>query len=449
MNYIISAITYIFDIFIISTYLKSMLKKFKSKYYVWYAASLVSVEIILYINEWLSARYSFIPSALTTPVISILTTFGLCFFFSNTIKARILTTLSFQVLVSLGETFFTFIITHINPAILQITDRVLLYSIMNLGSKVMLFLLCMIVALFFRNAKYEHPVEYSVLLFTTPVITVTIFSFTPLHFLSESNNLLFYEILFVCLTLLNIVNYVLIQKTFAATIIKYTNMNIQRQLDFQKKKYEQLGESYRQTRRIIHDVKKHYFYIQEQIKKQHYDELLDYTSTAIQDMEDHYAKYNTGNLVIDSFLTSYDNLAVKNNITFFARLNVDFNRIPVGDYDLCTILGNILDNCMTACRVCNNGDKYINMIIETTEDDRFTIHCENRAPEEVPKKSRRSINHGFGMNNIQQAVEKYHGYYVFKHSGDIFYTDIMVPIIDESKRLYNGHTLKKSNNIIS
>lgn len=161
---------------------------------------------------------------------------------------------------------FTFIITHINPAILQITDRVLLYSIMNLGSKVMLFLLCMIVALFFRNTKYEHPVEYSVLLFTTPVITVTIFSFTPLHFLSESNNLLFYEILFVCLTLLNIVNYVLIQKTFATTIIKYTNMNIQRQLDFQKKKYEQLGESYRQTRRIIHDVKKHYFYIQEQIK---------------------------------------------------------------------------------------------------------------------------------------------------------------------------------------
>ena len=41
-------------------------------------------------------------------------------------------------------------------------------------------------------------------------------------------------------------------------------MNIQRQLDFQKGKFEQLSESYRQNRRIIHDVKKHYFYIQEQ-----------------------------------------------------------------------------------------------------------------------------------------------------------------------------------------
>lgn len=449
MNYIISAITYIFDIFIISSYLKSMLKNFKKKYSVWYVISLASVEILLYVNERLSTHYSFIPTTITTLAISMLTTFGLSFFFANTIKARILTALSFQVLVSLGETFFTFIITNFNPSILQITDRILLYSIMNLGSKVMLFLLCMVTSLFFRNVKYEHPVEYSILLFTTPVITVTIFSFTPLQFLSESNNLLFYEILFVCLTLLNIVNYVLIQKTFAATIIKYTNMNIQRQLDFQKKKYEQLGESYRQTRRIIHDVKNHYFYIQEQINNHHYDQLLDYTSAAIQDMEDHYAKYNTGNLVIDSFLTSYDNLAVKNNISFYTRLNLDFNRIPVGDYDLCTILGNILDNCITACRICNNGDKYISISIETTDDDRFVIHCENRAPEEETTRSRRSINHGFGMNNIQHAVEKYHGYYVFKHSGDIFYTDIMVPIIDESKRLYNGHTLKKSNNIVS
>ena len=449
MNYIISAITYIFDIFIISSYLKSMLKNFKKKYSVWYVISLASVEILLYVNERLSTHYSFIPTTITTLAISMLTTFGLSFFFANTIKARILTALSFQVLVSLGETFFTFIITNFNTSILQITDRILLYSIMNLGSKVMLFLLCMVTSLFFRNVKYEHPVEYSILLFTTPVITVTIFSFTPLQFLSESNNLLFYEILFVCLTLLNIVNYVLIQKTFAATIIKYTNMNIQRQLDFQKKKYEQLGESYRQTRRIIHDVKNHYFYIQEQINNHHYDQLLDYTSAAIHDMEDHYAKYNTGNLVIDSFLTSYDNLAVKNNISFYTRLNLDFNRIPVGDYDLCTILGNILDNCITACRICNNGDKYISISIETTDDDRFVIHCENRAPEEETTRSRRSINHGFGMNNIQQAVEKYHGYYVFKHSGDIFYTDIMVPIIDESKRLYNGHTLKKSNNIVS
>lgn len=58
-------------------------------------------------------------------------------------------------------------------------------------------------------------------------------------------------------------------------------------------------------------MKKHYFYIQEQINKQHFDDLKNYTSTAIQSIEDNYAKYNTGNLVIDSFITNYDNIATK------------------------------------------------------------------------------------------------------------------------------------------
>lgn len=55
--------------------------------------------------------------------------------------------------------------------------------------------------------------------------------------------------------MLNIVNYILIQRAFISTVVNYTNMNIQRQLDFQKGKFEQLSESYRQNRRIIHDVK--------------------------------------------------------------------------------------------------------------------------------------------------------------------------------------------------
>lgn len=215
----------------------------------------------------------------------------------------------------------------------------------------------------------------------------------------------FYEVLFICLSLLNIVNYILIQRAFISTVVNYTNMNIQRQLDFQKGKFEQLSESYRQNRRIIHDVKKHYFYIQEQINKQHFDDLKNYTSTAIQSIEDNYAKYNTGNLVIDSFITNYDNIATKNNIAFYVRLNVDFNRIPTNDYDLCIILGNLLDNCIAACIKCNNS-RYINISIETTDNDKFVIHCENRSPVIDSTARQHSIDHGFGLSNISHTVEK-------------------------------------------
>ena len=48
MTYLISAVTYIFDIFIVSSYLKNMLKHFKKKYSTIYILCLILVEVILY-----------------------------------------------------------------------------------------------------------------------------------------------------------------------------------------------------------------------------------------------------------------------------------------------------------------------------------------------------------------------------------------------------------------
>lgn len=156
------------------------------------------------------------------------------------------------------------------------------------------------------------------------------------------------------------------------------------QIRFQKEKYEQLSESYRQSRRIIHDLKKQYFCINEYVDNKEYDKLKTFTSEAVRDIESTYSKYNTGNLVIDSFLTNYDTLAAKNHIQFVAKLGVTYNRIPVNDYDLCVILGNMLDNCLKACIANPSSENFIHIAIATTENDKFTIHCENTTAEEHP-----------------------------------------------------------------
>ena len=69
MTYLISAVTYIFDIFIVSSYLKNMLKHFKKKYSTIYILCLILVEVILYINELLSSRYNSFSSVVITPAL--------------------------------------------------------------------------------------------------------------------------------------------------------------------------------------------------------------------------------------------------------------------------------------------------------------------------------------------------------------------------------------------
>lgn len=238
--------------------------------------------------------------------------------------------------------------------------------------------------------------------------------------------------------LLNIINYILIQKEYASTTLKYTNAQMEDQIRFQKEKYEQLSESYRQSRRIIHDLKKQYFCINEYVDNKEYDKLKTFTSEAVRDIESTYSKYNTGNLVIDSFLTNYDTLAAK--IIFNLLLSrVTYNRIPVNDYDLCVILGNMLDNCLKACIANPSSENFIHIAIATTENDKFTIHCENTTAEgtsleHIHANRQNSLYHGYGLTNIRNTAEKYHGFFTYSVE-TLFYMDLMIPIIEKSKRI--------------
>lgn len=163
--------------------------------------------------------------------------------------------LLFQILASLGEAIFTFLFTKLNPDFYAENDTAFLYSVMNIGSKVVLFILCLLMSLLFRKQTPAHSLEYKFLILSTPIISIIIYVCLPLQHLFLIDNILFYELLIFCLVLLNIINYILIQKEYASTTLKYTNAQMEDQIRFQKEKYEQLSESYRQSRRIIHDLK--------------------------------------------------------------------------------------------------------------------------------------------------------------------------------------------------
>ena len=439
MQYALTILTYLFDMFILTTFLMNTLHHFKKRYAPLYLCVLVGCECCLYGCEVLNSHFPTIQSEITATLISLGTTFILCLFFTSSLKAKLYVVLLFQILASLGEAIFTFLFTKLNPDFYAENDTAFLYSVMNIGSKVVLFILCLLMSLLFRKQTPAHSLEYKFLILSTPIISIIIYVCLPLQHLFLIDNILFYELLIFCLVLLNIINYILIQKEYASTALKYTNAQMEDQIRFQKEKYEQLSESYRQSRRIIHDLKKQYFCINEYVDNKEYDKLKTFTSEAVRDIESTYSKYNTGNLAIDSFLTNYDTLAAKNHIQFVAKLGVTYNRIPVNDYDLCVILGNMLDNCLKACIANPSSENFIHIAIATTENDKFTIHCENTTAEgtsleHIHASRQNSLYHGYGLTNIRNTAEKYHGFFTYSVE-TLFYMDLMIPIIEKSKRI--------------
>ena len=108
----------------------------------------------------------------------------------------------------------------------------------------------------------------------------------------------------------------------------------------------------------MHDTKKHYFYIEECVKKGNYDVIEDYLKKSMEDIEQSYNRINTGNLVIDAFVSNHMSIAEKENIEFRTDIQVSLSNIQIDDYDFSIILGNLLDNCLNAVKFkCRLRDK--------------------------------------------------------------------------------------------
>lgn len=143
------------------------------------------------------------------------------------------------------------------------------------------------------------------------------------------------------------------------------------------------------------------------------------------------------------------NVCDENEIAFTTDLSADPDRIPVSNYDLCIILGNILDNAFTACMNNREEKNHIELTITISDNDMFYIHEQNSynhaedtalsgQPPEIPAFS----DHGYGLQNIRKVTESHYGVFNI-YFDDLFKADIVIPITDDKMRFLSHQGRKR------
>ena len=125
-------------------------------------------------------------------------------------------------------------------------------------------------------------------------------------------------------------------------------------------------------------------------------------------------------------------MATQEQIHFEATIQIDPNKIPLNDYDLCVILGNMLDNCLNACRNNSSANNHIRLQITMDKQDSLLIHTANSYQSASPAVSNIEQNtelyHGFGLKNIERIANTYHGMCCIKAEQE-FQVYVVIPII--------------------
>ncbi|MNI28410.1 sensory histidine kinase DcuS [compost metagenome] len=154
-------------------------------------------------------------------------------------------------------------------------------------------------------------------------------------------------------------------------------------------------------------------------------------------IEHAYHRVNTGNLAIDALVTNALNIGQANGIRMDMELRLYDRELHIERYDLCVVLGNMLDNAIEASKkVKIASDRYIHIHIRSSESALF-IRIRNDVDREVADLRSRKASpeyHGFGLTNIKRICEKYGGHMTIETESQTFDNMVVLPFGTKDSR---------------
>ncbi len=181
------------------------------------------------------------------------------------------------------------------------------------------------------------------------------------------------------------------------------------QLQLEKSYYEILEHQNQQLRSYAHDAKNHL----EAIKNFNSDPKVgEYIQQMEQQLQQYTRRCHSGNKALDVMVDKYVTACEMKKITFAYDVQL-CNLGGVDDFDLVAILGNLLDNALTAAQ--NSQEKWMELATAVRNGYQVVV-VENSCdlPPVVGEEGLRSTKeggdlHGFGLKSVAKTLKKYQG----------------------------------------
>ena len=218
------------------------------------------------------------------------------------------------------------------------------------------------------------------------------------------------------------------------------NHELKVRLQAQEKDYyyfqcQLMQESIHQVKSLKHDMKLHLSALKNMSAKAQGGEISHYLSELLEEIDAEEIYADTGNIAFDSII----NCKLSQNDTDTIKLTMHLSIPPnldIAPLDTVTILGNLLDNALTA--LAKVEDKVLKLNIEFQKGVLF-IRLENTFDGVVRYDSKKTIlsrkennfaEHGWGLKSVERSVKKYNGHIDINHCENTFSVELILYLDD-------------------
>ena len=214
----------------------------------------------------------------------------------------------------------------------------------------------------------------------------------------------------VCIVLVVVTVGQAISATRERQLQERNTMN-EKYMELQKEYYDQLLNQDEKMRRFRHDMNAHIQILKAYCDQQETGKIKDYLETIMDESAIYAFRKYTNNWAVDAVLHSLVSEAEgrKIQINFQGHLP---KKTKVEDYDLCTIIYNLMKNAIEASEQIEDASRRSIQIEMGAYDLQVYILIKNqvdRSNVSLLTAKEDQKNHGLGLGNVKRAVEKYNG----------------------------------------
>lgn len=292
----------------------------------------------------------------------------------------------------------------------------------------------------FSNLRLSNSLKKNIIPMVVFVVIELILQITSFNYIVQTSGNERHLVVAAVLSFLSMISIGLL--VIMVFYIKDTNDKMEKMLikekqmqEIQVQYYETLLKKEEETRKYRHDMNGHLVCLHNLIQEGNIEEIKTY----IQDMQNRMqtirnSNFDTGIKMLDSILNYYvGHLEQEIAVTVNGKCR---GQVILSDMDVCTIFDNLIKNAIEAIQSTNQPERFLTVYVKSgntfvkveiknsTQPGQACLDSKGNL--KTTKKDRK--NHGLGMLNVQEAVQKNRGTLSFHIEDRQFCCQVTLPI---------------------
>ncbi len=354
--------------------------------------------------------------------------FALLVYDGNLLKKVFLATLFYLLDYALDYVVILALMRIFNLSMEQIYASLSMFIAIALISKTVLFLTAFILRKLRQSRRNQNSISVAewLTLMIFPVFTVVTLLILGMNTQSGETASPWVIIDTFGLALCNIVIVIFMERLNIEKARQRDSLILHQQVTAEMNNIQALSQAYQEQRQLTHDFNNHMLAIEQLAEEGDLNKLTKYVAGISQRVAAVSTVIKSNNAIVDAVLNQ-KYLAAKNKGVQVEFLVGDLAGLPFADEDLVAVLSNLMDNAIKASAQAPEGQRQIRVKFTNDSDSGVLLSVKNTTAgpvrvidNEVVSESPRTLNHGYGINNIKNVLAAYNCEYLFSYENGWF-----------------------------